>query len=82
MYVTDKMIEDIVRCTNQYMDRQYVDGIDTTTATAEFHHTDQIELKALLGLLIAIDASKGRNENIRDLWQDDSVSSVAHFLGP
>ena len=80
VYVTDKMIEDIVRCTNQYMDRQYVDDIDTTTATAEFRHTDQIELKALLGLLIAIGESKGRNETI--VIFDRKDPSVAHFLGP
>jgi hypothetical protein len=72
VYMTDKMIEDVVRYTNQHMDTKYADGVDQTNSA--FRHTDLVELKALLGLLISIGASKGRNENVSDLWQEGPFS--------
>lgn len=73
LYITDDMIEHIVRYTNQEINRRR-EGNRDTHEEGYWQHTDVIEMKALFGLLISIGTTKGRNENVRDLWNNGLFS--------
>jgi hypothetical protein len=73
LYITDDMIEQIVRHTNQEIDR-HGEGNRDIHGEGYWQYTDLVELKALFGLLISIGTTKGRNENVRDLWHDGPFS--------
>jgi len=65
------MLDTVVRHTNKKIDRRRPPG---ALQTAFWQHTDAIEMQAYLGLLIAIGATKGKSENVIDMWRRDEFS--------
>ena len=72
LFITQNMIQDITIHTNQEINRR--NAVPGQEVEIDHKYTDEVEMEALLGLLLAIGASRGRSESLTDLWQDGPFS--------
>lgn len=74
LFITDDMIAEITSCTNIYIEKlshKYARQRDC-------NKTDEIEIKALIGLLILSGLCKSSHRKLKDLW-DESRLGIAIF---
>ena len=70
LFITEEIIEEIVRCTNVYLSSIR----DNFSRSRDAMNTDAGEIKAVFGLLYMAGILKSRHTNLNDLWATDATA--------